>query len=80
MMRHRHARPARAIFHQNLGVLLLVDRDQFGRPVKIALGIRRAHFDLAFADSDNVAEFAPGRLIRESDNLPLQPCPAPAGK
>ena len=48
IMRHRHAGPARAIFHQNLGVFFFVDRVELGRPVKIALGIRRAHFDLAF--------------------------------
>ena len=44
----RHARPARAILHQNLHVFFLVDREHLGRAVKIALGIGRAHFDLAF--------------------------------
>ena len=46
MMRQRHASEARAVFHQNIDILLLVDGDDLGRPVKIALGIRRAHFDL----------------------------------
>src|SRR5881392_4062228 len=49
MMRHRHAGPTWAVFHQNLSVFCLVDRIQLGRSVKIALGIWRTHFDLAFA-------------------------------
>ena len=46
MMRHRHARPARAVLYKNFRVLFLVDRIELGRAVKIALGIRRPHFDL----------------------------------
>src|SRR5213595_2312819 len=46
MMRHRHACPARAVLNQNFRVLLPVDCVQFVRSIKIALGIRRAHFDL----------------------------------
>src|SRR5207249_2714754 len=47
MMRHRHTSPARAVLDQNFRVLFLVDCVQFARSMKIALGIRRAHFDLA---------------------------------
>src|SRR5438477_10541707 len=63
MMRHRHAGPAWTVFHQNLSVLFLVDGIELGRRVKIALGIRRAHFNLAFAvhitlrDSDRAGGF-----------------------
>src|SRR6266480_1088022 len=48
MMRHRHAGPAWAVLDQNFRVLFLVDCVQLARSMKIALGIRRAHFDLAF--------------------------------
>src|SRR5438067_5725919 len=48
MMRHRYAGPARAVLDQNFRILLLVDCVQLARSMKIALGIRRAHFDLAF--------------------------------
>src|SRR2546421_9357299 len=41
-----HARPARAVFHEHLYVLVLVDGQQLGWPVEIALGIGRAHSDL----------------------------------
>ena len=37
MMRHRHGRPARSVFHQNLGVFFLVDRIELARSMKIAL-------------------------------------------
>src|SRR5438552_19040138 len=48
MMRHRHAGPAWAVLDQNFRILLLVDCVQLARSMKIALGIRSAHFDLAF--------------------------------
>ena len=48
VVRHRHTRPARTVLNQNFRVLFLVDRVQLSRSVKIALGIGRAHFDLAF--------------------------------
>src|SRR6185295_20246248 len=63
MMRHRYARPPRAVFHEDLGVLFFVDHIQFRRPVKIALRIRRPHFNLTFAiqiafrDSDRASRF-----------------------
>src|SRR5579864_3534431 len=49
MMRHRHASPAWTVLHQNFSVFFFVDRVDLGRTVKIALRIRRTHFDLAFA-------------------------------
>ena len=63
MMRHRYARPARSILHQDLDIFFLVDRIQFRRSVKIALRIRRPHFDLTFAvqiafrNSDRASRF-----------------------
>src|SRR6266513_3715769 len=48
MMRHCYAGPARAVLDQNFRVLFLVDCVQLTRSMKIALGIRSAHFDLAF--------------------------------
>src|SRR6202043_275058 len=47
MMRHRHAGPARTILNQNFRVFFLVDSVELSRAVKVALRIRRAHFDLA---------------------------------
>src|SRR5207248_8954126 len=49
MMRHRHAGPTGSIFDQNLDVPFLVDWVKLGRSVKVAFGIRRAHFYLTFA-------------------------------
>ena len=46
MLCKRHSRKARSIFYKNINIFLLVDRDYLPRPVKIALGIWRAHFDL----------------------------------
>src|SRR5438876_2209097 len=46
VMRHRHAGPARTVLYQNFRVFFLVDRVEFGRRMKIALGIRGAHCDL----------------------------------
>src|SRR5262249_40990099 len=47
MMRHGHLRPARSVFHENLNVAFLVDRIDVRWAVKVTLGIRCAHFDLA---------------------------------
>ena len=46
MMRQGDARESGAIFDQNIDIFLLIDRDQLGRRMEIALGIRRAHFNL----------------------------------
>src|SRR5207245_6716736 len=48
MMSHRYAGPARAVLNQDFRVLFLVDCIELSRAVKIALRIRRSHFDLAF--------------------------------
>src|SRR6266536_4329987 len=48
MMSHRYAGPARAVLNQYFRVLFLVDCIELSRAVKIALRIRRSHFDLAF--------------------------------
>src|ERR1700737_3043902 len=47
MMRHRHAGPARSVFHQDLNVFFPVDRIELTWRVKVALRIGGAHFDLA---------------------------------
>src|SRR4051812_35951565 len=41
MMRIRDTRPTRTILNQNLDIFVLVDGEKFGRPMQIALGIRR---------------------------------------
>ena len=48
MMRERDAGEARAVLHQNIDIFLLIDGEQLGRCVEIALRIGRAHFNLAF--------------------------------
>ena len=48
MLRQGHACETRAVFDQNIHIFLLVDRDDLGRTMQIALGIGRPHFDLAF--------------------------------
>jgi hypothetical protein len=40
MMRMNHARQAGAILDQHLHVLLRIDREHFGWPMEIALGVR----------------------------------------
>src|ERR1700737_5467613 len=49
MMRHRHAGPARTVFHQDLNIFFLVDRIELTWRMKVALGIRRTHFNLPSA-------------------------------
>src|ERR1700737_1570885 len=49
MMRHGHAGPARSVFHRDLTVFFLVGGAELSWRMKVALGIRRSHFDLAFA-------------------------------
>src|SRR5262252_2804367 len=46
MMGHCYLGPSRAVLHQNLAVLISVDREHFGGAMQIALGIRRTHFYL----------------------------------
>src|SRR5437879_10199692 len=48
MMREGDARESWAVLHQNIDILLFIDRHQFGRCMQIALGIRRAHLNLSF--------------------------------
>src|SRR5436305_7944981 len=48
MLCKRHSRKARSIFYKNINIFLLVDCDYLPPRVKIALGIRGAHFDLPF--------------------------------
>src|SRR4029077_20277060 len=48
MMSHRYAGLARAVLNQDFRVLFLIDCIELSRAVKIALRIRRPHFDLAF--------------------------------
>src|SRR4029453_19545354 len=43
IVRHGHARKSRAILDQKIDILLLVDGDQFARPVQIALRVGGAH-------------------------------------
>src|SRR5437667_3494426 len=63
MMRHCNVLPARAVFHQNIYIFLLVDCDQFTRRMQIALRIWRAHFDLAFVIQVTLRNpHRPGRL------------------
>src|SRR5262245_57821422 len=40
MMRHRNLSPARAVFHQDFSVFILVDHQRFGWSMEVALGIR----------------------------------------
>ena len=47
MMRQRHPRESRSILYENIDVFLLIDGNYLARTVKIALRVRRAHFDLA---------------------------------
>src|SRR4026209_1698766 len=47
MMRQRHPRKSRSILYENIDVFLLIDSNYLARTVKIALRVRRAHFDLA---------------------------------
>src|SRR4029453_10422403 len=46
MMRQRHARQSRSIFYENIDVFLLIDCNYFARTMKVALRVRRSHFDL----------------------------------
>src|SRR3954470_746807 len=63
MMRIRDTGPTRTILNQNLDIFVLVDGEKFGRPMQIALGIRRSHSDLALViqitrrDSDGTGRF-----------------------
>ena len=47
IVRHGHAGKSRAILNQKIDILLLVDGDQFTRPVQIALRVGGTHFNLA---------------------------------
>src|SRR5436190_2884956 len=48
MMRHGHARISRTVFDQKIDIFLLVDGDQFARPMQIALRVGGTHFNLTF--------------------------------
>ena len=65
MMRQRHAGEARAVFDQNIDIFFFVDGDDLGRRVEIALGIGRAHFDLALVIEVTLWNSEPVQPIRE---------------
>src|SRR5215472_15837463 len=46
MLRQRDPRKSRSVFHENIDIFLFIDRNYFPRTMKVALRVRRAHFNL----------------------------------